>query len=88
VPCRYGSTPEHRVLVELVEANIEIGFRLVEMLESGPAETSRLVAAIEDVYADLLARVNRLQLSERENFESLVTGVSRFDEKWTQMGAN
>jgi hypothetical protein len=60
-----------------VEADIEIGFRLVDMLESWPAESSRLVAAIEDVYADVLARVNRLQPSERKNFEPLVTELRR-----------
>ena len=77
MPCRYGSTPEHRVLVELVEADIEIGFRLVDVLESWPEETSRLRAAIEDVYAGVLERVNRLQPSERENFEPLVTELRR-----------
>ena len=63
--------------VELVEADIEIGFRLVDMLECWPAETSRLVAALEDVYAEVLARVNRLQASEQDNFEPLVTELRR-----------
>jgi hypothetical protein len=61
----------------LVEADIEIGFQLVDMLESWPAEESRLAAAIEGVYADVIARVNRLQPSERENFEPLVTELRR-----------
>ena len=77
MPCRYGATPEHRVLVELVEADIEIGFRLVDMLEPGMAERSRLMSAIEDVYAGVVARVNRLQTPERENFEPLVGELRR-----------
>jgi len=77
VPCRYGATPEHRVLVELVEADIEIGFRLVDMLEALPGETSGLTAAVEDVYAGVLARVKRLQSPERENFEPLITELRR-----------
>ena len=60
----------------MVEADIEIGFRLVDMLDSWPAETS-LVAAIEDVYAEVLARVNRLPVPEQENFEPLVTELRR-----------
>lgn len=77
LPCRYGATPEHRVLVELVEADIEIGFCLVDMLEPGLAETSRLVSAIEGVYAGVVARVNRLQPPERDNFEPLVAELRR-----------
>jgi hypothetical protein len=61
----------------LVEADLEIGFRLVDMLESWPAETPRLLAAIEDVYADVLARVNRLQPAEGENFGPLLRELRR-----------
>ena len=77
MPCRYGSTPEHRVLVELVEADLEIGFRLVDMLEALPGESTRLAAAVEDVYAGVLTRVQRLQPPERENFEPLITELRR-----------
>jgi len=41
------------------------------------ADTSRLMSAIEDVYAGVVARVNRLQTPERENFEPLVTELRR-----------
>lgn len=61
----------------MAEADIEIGFQLVDMLESWHGETSRLVAAIEDVYAAVVARVNRLKLSERENFAPLVAELRR-----------
>jgi hypothetical protein len=64
-------------VVELIEADIEIGFRLVDMLEPGMPERSRLVSAIEDVYAGVVARVNRLQTPERENFEPLVAELRR-----------
>ena len=77
MPCRYGTTPEHRVLVELVEADIEIGFRLVDMLEALPGETSRLAAAVEDVYAGILSRVQRLQPLEQETFSPLIAELRR-----------
>ena len=77
MPCRYGTTPEHRVLVELVEADIEIGFRLVDMLEALPGETSRLAAAVEDVYAGILTRVQRLQPLEQETFSPLISELRR-----------
>ena len=65
------------MLVELVEADIEIGFQLVDMLEAWPEETSRLAAAVEDVYAGVLVRVERLQASERRNFEPLIREFRR-----------
>jgi hypothetical protein len=61
----------------LVEADIEIGFRLADMLESWPAETTRMVAAMEDVYAGVLARIDRLRQSEREAVEPLVSELRR-----------
>ena len=77
MPCRYGATPEQRVLVELVEADIEIGFQLVDSLECWPADTSRLAAAIGDVYENVVARVERLPVSEREKFEPLIAELRR-----------
>ena len=65
------------MLVELVEADIEIGFQLVDMLEAWPEERCRLAAAVEDVYAGVLARVERLQASERRNFEPLIREFRR-----------
>ena len=77
MPCRYGTTPEERILVELVEADIEIGFQLVDSLECWPAEASRMAAAIEDVYGNVLARVERLPVSERGKFEPLIEELRR-----------
>ena len=60
-----------------MEADIEIGFRLADMLEFWPAEASSLVAAMQDVYSSVLARVNRLEEPERETFEPLLTELRR-----------
>ena len=65
MPCRYGTAPDHRVSVELVEADIEIGFYLVDLVVSCPADAARLVANAEEVYEDVLARITRLEPAER-----------------------
>ena len=77
MPCRYGTAPDHRVSVELVEADIEIGFCLVDLVESRPADAARLVANAEEVYDDVLARLTRLEPAERSNFQPLVTELRR-----------
>ena len=61
----------------MVEADIEIGFRLIEMVESCPEEQGRLVADAERAYADVLARAARLQPAVRSNFEPLVAELRR-----------
>jgi hypothetical protein len=60
-----------------VEADIEIGFCLVDSVESCPADAARLVANAEEVYQDVLARLKRLEPSDRESFEPLVTELRR-----------
>ena len=60
-----------------MEADLEIGFCLVDLVESYPAEAARLVANAEEVYADVLARIHRLHAPERSNFEPLVTELRR-----------
>jgi len=77
MPCRYGTAPDHRVSVELVEADIEIGFCLVDLVESCPSDASRLVANAEEVYEDVVTRLTRLEPSEQSNFEPLVTELRR-----------
>ena len=77
MPCRYGTAPDHRVSVELVEADIEIGFCLVDLVESCPADAARLVANAEEVYEDALARITRLEPADRNSFEPLVTELRR-----------
>ena len=61
----------------MVEADIEIGFRLVEMLESWSGEKSGLEGAMEAAYAGALARVHRLPLPEQENFAPLIGELRR-----------
>jgi hypothetical protein len=77
MPCRYGSSPEHRVRVELVEADLEIGFNLVDLGECNPADSIRLLADAEQVYRDILGRLKRLQPSEECKFQPLVTELRR-----------
>ena len=60
-----------------MEADIEIGFQLVDMLEDWPAEAARLEAAFEGVYAGVLARVERLPAGERESFKPLIMELRR-----------
>ena len=77
MPCRYGTTPDHRIRVELVEADLEIGFSLVDLVESCPSQTARLLSDAEEIYQDLLARLSRLENSEQSTFEPLVAELRR-----------
>jgi hypothetical protein len=77
MPCRYGSSPDHRVRVELIEADLEIGFNLMDLAGCNPADSSRLVADAEEVFRDLLARVKKLEPSEGSNFLPLITELRR-----------
>lgn len=77
MPCRYGSTPEHRVRIELIEADLEIGFNLVDLSGSSPANSTRLLSDAEQVYDDILARLKRLEPSEESNFRPLVAELRR-----------
>lgn len=77
LPCRYGAKPDERVRIELVEAGIESGFRLIDMLEFCPAEKPRLMADAERVYADVLLRMERLTPAERGCFQPLVSELRR-----------
>lgn len=69
--------PDQRVRVELVEADIEAGFCLVDSVEMYPAQVTRLVADAEEVFADAVARLNSLQPSEREKFRPLMSELRR-----------
>jgi hypothetical protein len=77
MPCRYGSTPDHRVRVELVEADFEIGFSLVDLADSRPSEASRVLADAEEVYADIQARLTGLPSTEGDSFKPLATELRR-----------
>jgi hypothetical protein len=60
-----------------VEADIEIGFCLVDSVEAWPANAHRLVSDAEEVYADAIGRLNRLHPSEREKLQPLITELRR-----------
>jgi len=77
LPCRYGATPDHRIQVELVEADIEIGFRLVDSVQSRPADVVRLLSDAEGVYRDALTRIERLEPPERASFQPLIAELRR-----------
>jgi len=77
MPCRYGTNADHRIRVELVEADFEIGFNLVDLVESRPLEAMQLLSEAERVYADILARVQRLEASESVHFVPLVDELRR-----------
>jgi hypothetical protein len=77
MPCRYGATPEHRIMTELVEADFEIGFSLVDLAAESPVQSARLISDAEDVYRDILARLKALPPAEGESFEPLVVEFRR-----------
>jgi hypothetical protein len=77
MPCRYGTNPEHRVRIELVEADLEIGFNLVDLSASNPDDCRRVLAEAERVYGEILTRIQRLEREEAGKFEPLVTELRR-----------
>lgn len=72
MPCRYGSTPDRRVRIELIEADLEIGFTLVDLAGSSPADSTRLLSDAGQVYDDILTRLKRLEPAEGRKFQPLV----------------
>jgi len=77
LPCRYGTSPEHRIAVELVEADLEIGFNLAGLAESDLADSRRILCDAEDVYQDILTRVAKLDQHDRDNLAPLVRELRR-----------
>jgi hypothetical protein len=61
----------------MVEADLEIGFSLIDMVETFPGDRTRLVADAEQVYAGIFTRLNRFEPAHRENFEPLVRELRR-----------
>ena len=77
MPCRYGTRPEHRIAVELVEADLEIGFNLAGLAESDFANSTRILGDAEDVYRDILTRVAKLDSRDRESLAPLIGELRR-----------
>jgi hypothetical protein len=75
--CRYGVSPEHRIMTELVEADFEIGFSLMDLAEDSPAQAHRLIADAESVYADILLRLGTFPPTQGDSFKPLVTELRR-----------
>jgi hypothetical protein len=44
--CRYGTSCEHRIAIDLVEADLEIGFHLAGLVESDLADSPRMSIGI------------------------------------------
>ena len=77
MPCRYGATPEHRVRIELIEADLEIGFSLVDLALGSPENSVRLLSDAGQVYDDILVRLKRLEPAEACSFQPLVAELRR-----------
>ena len=82
MPHPLGSPVRDRVSTQLVEADIEIGFNLVDMAETecdaGNSFAARRVLEDADcVLKDIEQRLQRLGLGERGSFEPLVREVRR-----------
>ena len=72
-----GRKVADRILVELIEADVEIGFRLVDeakayLLSGHPEFSIRVLQVAEDVVADIQRRLQRLGQSESWPFDPLV----------------
>lgn len=75
--CRYGFTADRRIPVELVEADFEIGFGLIDLANTCPPEVSRILADADAVYDDILSRVARLDSPEGSYFQPLIGELRR-----------
>ena len=82
MPCRYGALPADRLKVEFVEADIEIGFSLVDMAEiewtqGHAADTSRLLHDADEIFEDVGKRLQRFNADESAHFLPLVGELRR-----------
>jgi hypothetical protein len=77
-----GSHVRNRIEVAFVEADVEIGFNLVDMAETergrgNPFLAARVLEDAEDVFHDIQRRLDRLGVVERGHFEALVGELRR-----------
>ena len=71
---------EDKILIELIEADVDIGFGLVDEARSyrasgQPELSSRVLQNAEDILADIERRLQRLGDSESAPFRLLVTAL-------------
>lgn len=60
-----------------MEADVEIGFNLVDMAESDSSLATRALEDAEDVFEDIRCRLDRLGALERGHFTALVGELRR-----------
>jgi hypothetical protein len=77
-----GSVLRDRIEVGFVEADVEIGFTLVDLAEAecgcgNSSSASRVLKDAEDVFHDIEQRLQRLNIQERGCFHSLVSELRR-----------
>src|SRR5689334_8171177 len=78
---RWGRSAD-RIAVELVEADIEIGFNLVDLVETesgwgDPRRATRALQDAEEVFDDIERRLNRMGASESQVFAGLTGELRR-----------
>ena len=77
-----NSAMRDRIEVGILEADVEMGFTLVDMAEAewsggDPSVASRVIENAEDVYRDIEQRLPRLGVLERVCFMALVGELRR-----------
>ena len=82
MPCRYGTASADRLRVEFVEADSEMGFRLVDLAEvewkqGHVSGASRLLEDAEGVFEDANHRLQQFGACESAPFVPLVGELRR-----------
>lgn len=77
-----GAPLRDRMDVEFVEADVEIGFNLVDMAErelslGNRSVVSRVLQDADNVFHDIERRLERASVRERESFQPLVQELRR-----------
>ena len=78
----HGARSSGRIPLELVEADCEIGFSLVEIAEADsirgdPDRAARVIADAERVFLDIEQRLAALPADERQCFAGLIGELRR-----------
>jgi hypothetical protein len=77
-----GFTKRDRLEVGFVEADVEIGFNLVDMAQAefergNPLIATRVIEDVEDVFKDIQHRLDRMGPTEHGHFAALVGELRR-----------
>jgi hypothetical protein len=81
MPQRDTSGIGERVPRELIEADFSVAFSLVEMAESESQLASQLLQKAERMLDDIRARLMRMTVSQREEFEPRCTQLGEAIER-------